>query len=489
MSRLGALRWLSQRIGRQFGRQQWSRVARAQSRRTVRAVAVNGELRELTLLPEDGMAIHAVGDTGLFVSIDSLSMSSLESLMDVAGNDCVDPPAIRQPMMHDAVAVRLLQGISPTDEVTPARFAEMLIARHEHLRSDKEVGSVGLKSTLLAVDEEWRICRDDGTDVHFNVWRTLFANEGAVATAHGPVELYDSIPGDSLESVIGDETFDFVLRRLRRKSRMLMCAWGGERLPVGSYNVVLDSALTRGLAHEAIGHPAESDRGLDGSVLTSAGKYRFRDAIAAPGLTIVDGPVTGDWADQPFGANGGMRKTVEIIKDGCLAGSLADEMSGPLVGAEASGAERAERFDCVPLPRMSCIRLLVEDTRPLSGTFGLVEGEELYRRLLDEDLVSPEEPWLVLEGYQGGQVNSITGDFVFNCMWIQKLHEGRVTVHPPSILSGRVLDTLPNIVAAVGPVWTRSSGVCGKEGQWVPTSGGAALFTLIRRGDGFRVGG
>jgi TldD protein len=263
----------------------------------------------------------------------------------------------------------------------------------------------------------------------------------------------------------------------------------GEPLKAGHYNIILDAGMAKGLAHEAFGHACESDRVIEGSALTRDRRYLVGEKVAAPGVSIVDFPMDGDWADQPFSSNGFVRKTVDIVKDGILTSALADIFSGPPMGITPTGSERLERFDHIPLPRMSNTRLEVADAVPWEREYGLVEAEELYDFLLERRLVDASETWLFLEGYRGGQVNSVTGDYVFNCSAIHRLEKGRVTTHPPAVFSGQVLETLASLRAAVGPLELQRMGMCGKDGQSVPSSGGGHLFTLFNACNGVTIGG
>lgn len=263
----------------------------------------------------------------------------------------------------------------------------------------------------------------------------------------------------------------------------------GETLPVGHYNVILDAGMAKGLAHEAFGHACESDLALDGSALTREGRYRVGEEVAPRGVNIVDFPMPGDWADQPFSANGFVRQSVAIVEDGRLQRSLADIFSGPAIGLAPTGSERVERYDCIPIPRMSNIRLEVANALPWDREYGQVEADELFRFLIDRELIDAEETWLYLEGFRGGQVNTMSGDYVFNCTAIHKLEGGRVTTHPPAIFSGQILKTLASIRSAVGPFELMRQGMCGKDSQRVPSSGGGHLFTLFNACEGVTIGG
>jgi len=206
-------------------------------------------------------------------------------------------------------------------------------------------------------------------------------------------------------------------------------------------------------------------------------------------ISIIDSPVPFDWADQPFSANGFPRKPVTIVESGILQDALADIATGPIIGAEPTGAERVQSYNSVPLPRMSNIRLHIADAIPWERAYGEVTPEELYDFLLTKRLVMPHEEWCYLIGYRGGQVNVISGDFVFNCTAIYRFKEGNITLHQPAIFSGKMLEVLAAIRTGVGAMDIHRLGSCRKQGQSVPSSGGGPLFTLIEAHPHVRLGG
>jgi TldD protein len=216
------------------------------------------------------------------------------------------------------------------------------------------------------------------------------------------------------------------------------------------------------------------------------------EQMAASRVTIIDGPVLGDYAYQPVSANGMPRQTVEILKDGILLGGLADLFSAKKVGVPVTGAERIESYRNLPVPRMTNIRISVANPIPFNTRFEMVSPEELREVLLSNGLMKPDESVLYLSGYKGGQVNPKDGDFVFNCACIYALNEldnGQPKLYQPAIFSGKVLSALHSILAGIGPILLDAQGQCGKNGQSVPSSGGANMVVVIDRNENVTIGG
>ncbi len=351
---------------------------------------------------------------------------------------------------------------------------------------------LSVRSSHGVSDPHWRIVRSDGTDISFDtphasvsIGLTMNGSNGKSVSTFGAVSGPDS-------SVLLDPAFKERLELRTRKAAMLAQNLVHAPQPKGgSYKIVIDYALAKGLAHEAFGHASETD-GMETSILGKDGVMKVGEQMAASRVTITDGPVLGDYAYQPVSANGMPRQTVEILKDGILMGGLGDLFSAGKAGVPITGAERIESYRNLPVPRMTNIRISVANPIPFNTRFELVTPEELREVLLSNGLMQRDEPVLYLSGYKGGQVNPKDGDFVFNCASIYALHEledGKPKLYQPAIFSGKVLSALHSILAGIGPILLDAQGHCGKNGQSVPSSGGANSFVVIDRNDNVTIGG
>ena len=267
--------------------------------------------------------------------------------------------------------------------------------------------------------------------------------------------------------------------RVKKSAGLAQQLVNAPQIKGGNYKLVIDYALAKGLAHEAFGHASETD-GMETSILGKAGKMRLGENMAASMVTITDGPVLGDYAYQPFSANGMPRQTIDILKDGVLQAGLGDLFSAGKAGVPISGAERIESYRNLPLPRMTNIRITVKDPVPFETRFELVTPQELRETLIQSGLLKEGEPALYLAGYKGGQVNPKEGDFVFNCVAIYDLSQPDLPLYQPAIFSGKVLAALHSILGGLGPLHLDAMGHCGKGGQSVPSSARGAQLCRSR---------
>jgi TldD protein len=262
---------------------------------------------------------------------------------------------------------------------------------------------------------------------------------------------------------------------------------GAGRYPSGSYPLLIDYALAKGLAHEAFGHAAEADS-FRSSVLAKDGRFRAGERVGRDLVSVIDEPVRGDHAYQPISANGFRRERVEIVRRGVLHEALADAFSAGPGGVPPKGAERAQSYRFTPIPRMSNIRIELETSRPLPRPFEEMTPEDVVALVGDAGFFERFPKIVFLSGYTGGQVNPVLGDFVFNCQALYELTPRGATLYRPAIFRGSLLAALASIARAFGPLQLDAIGTCGKWGQSVPSSGGHG-YVFLEPNDAIGVGG
>jgi TldD protein len=346
---------------------------------------------------------------------------------------------------------------------------------------------LSVRTILRLSAEEWRIARSDGTDVSFNTPRSFLYHSITAKSATDTATAYANLPGTDLGIIIEAESLERLRSRAHKAARLALELLGAPKLKSGNYKLVIDYALAKGLAHEAFGHAAETDA-LESSILGEDGRLKVGLKVANEHLSIIDGPIEGDYAYQPVSAMGIERKTVKIVDHGKLSAGLSDVFSARRAGVALTGAERVESFFSLPIARMTNIRIEYENALPMAGDFEAITPADLYHFLVRHKLIEPQEKVLYLTGFQGGQVNPAFGDFVFHCSGIYALSETPV-LYKPAIFSGKVLSVLESVSAAIGPLQIDAMGTCGKMGQGVPSCGGSHYFLMINQNPEIMIGG
>jgi len=463
--------------------------------KTERAVGVmNGQTDLLSIEELSGVGVQIFTFEGYsgFASSDMITLESLEHLVESATN------LAKASAKYGAQPSREINQARPLirDIDVPVPMGLDSISHDEEERLVREVCETAMKiDPRLAVrsfyriaNEQWRVVRSDGTDTMFSMPRSAAMNMITARDGGRAASANASLAGADASIIASSDGRSRLDKRTRKAALTALALLDAPRVAAGPYRVVIDYALAKGLAHEAFGHAAECD-GMETSILGLNGKFRKGHRVASDIVNIVDGPVEGDYAYQPISANGIFRATVDIVCRGQLCCGLADIFSAERAGVPVTGAGRAESFRHVPVPRMTNIRITVENPLPIHKEFEDVEPEDVRDVLARAGLLLDDEPVLYLSGYKGGQVNPAKGDFVFNCSAIYELTHDDIRICQPAIFSGKVLSALGSIIAGIGEPMIDAMGTCGKSGQSVPSSGGGNMFLVIDGNDEITIGG
>lgn len=480
----------AQELGRSLG---VGYILRIQDKKETMINVNNGETEEIATTSLRGMGLQVFtgeGYTG-FASSDRIDPETVKSLMEQAtklAEKVKEAAGERNKALfgltpnHNRVVLNLKH---PYGSLSLGEMEKRLKGLNKELTEIDPRLSV--RTVHRVVDEEWRIARHDGTDTSFMTPRSFIYNMFTAKDRRKTATTYSNIPGSDLSILIEAALLGKFRKKSIKAAELALRLLEAGTVRSGSYKLVIDYALAKGLAHEAFGHAAETD-GMESSILGSGGRMRIGETVAASIVSIIDGPVEGDYAYQPVSANGINREEVYIVKDGVLRAGLADLFSAGQAGVPITGAGRIESCHHLPLARMSNIRIEVKDPMPVSEEFEDLNAEKLYRLLVGSGLIKEDEEVLYLTGFQGGQVNPAQGNFVFNCSGIYRLAPEPV-LYRPAIFSGSVLTALKSVKAGIGPLKIDAMGTCGKMFQGVPSSGGSHYFLLLEKNPEITIGG
>ncbi len=236
--------------------------------------------------------------------------------------------------------------------------------------------------------------------------------------------------------------------------------------PAGEMTVLLGNGWPGILLHEAIGHGLEGDFNRKG---TSAFSGRIGERVAAEGVTVVDdgslqdrrGSLTIDDEGTPT------RETV-LIEDGILKGYMQDRLNARLMGVEATGNGRRESYAHAPMPRMT-------------NTFMKAGNDD------PAELLSRVKNGIFAKAFGGGQVDIVSGKFVFSCTEAYLIEDGKLGA---PIKGATLIGDGPSSLTKVRGIGNdfaldEGIGICGKGGQSVPAGVGQPTLLV----DGLTVGG
>jgi TldD protein len=236
--------------------------------------------------------------------------------------------------------------------------------------------------------------------------------------------------------------------------------------PAGEMTVLLGPGWPGILLHEAIGHGLEGDFNRKG---TSAFSGRIGERVAAPGVTVVDdGSIANRRGSLSIDDEGTPTQENILIEDGILKGYIQDRLNARLMGVAPTGNGRRESFAHAPMPRMT-------NTFMRGGSDNPAE------------LLSRVKKGIFAKSFGGGQVDIVSGKFVFTCTEAYTIENGKLGA---PIKGATLIGDGPSVltrVTGIGNDMTLDEGVgmCGKGGQSVPAGVGQPTLLV----DGLTVGG
>lgn len=250
---------------------------------------------------------------------------------------------------------------------------------------------------------------------------------------------------------------DRVEATVQEAARLAVLALDAQPAPAGTFPVVLSSSAGGTMIHEACGHGLEADLALAGM---SAFAGKLGQKVAAEGVTIIDdGTLPHKRGSAAVDDEGNASTRVVLIENGILKQYLQSRKTARKMGVEPTGNGRRESYKHLPIPRMR-------------NTF-LAPGSEA-----PEAILADLDRGLFVKHMGGGQVDTVTGNFVFEVKegyWVEK-GELKYPVKNAT-LSGAGPAVLQQLTRIGHDLEHFDIGTCGKDGQGVPVSD--ALPTIL----------
>jgi TldD protein len=236
--------------------------------------------------------------------------------------------------------------------------------------------------------------------------------------------------------------------------------------PAGEMTVLLGPGWPGVMLHEAVGHGLEGDFNRK---KTSVFSGRLGTRVAAAGVTVVDdGTMENRRGSLSIDDEGTPTQENILIEDGILKGYMQDRLNARLMGVAPTGNGRRESYAHAPMPRMT-------------NTFmrsGYDDPSELLSRV---------KRGIFAKNFGGGQVDIVSGKFVFTCTEAYAVENGRIGA---PLKGATLIGDGPSVLTKLLGIGNdlaldEGVGVCGKGGQSVPAGVGQPTLLI----DGLTVGG
>lgn len=268
-----------------------------------------------------------------------------------------------------------------------------------------------------------------------------------VAERGGVVQTgYEPIGGHAGFEIFNGEALEHAAAGAARRAIALIAA---PRAPGGRMPVVIAAEAGGTMIHEAIGHGLEAD--LSGQGLSKYTGMLGQQVASTLVSVIDDATLPGKRGSYAFDDEGTPSERTVLVKDGILTGYMYDRLSAMRDGVASTGNGRRESYQSRPIPRMSNTFIAPGTAEPASILRNTSFG--LYVRRMG-----------------GGQVNTVTGEFVFDVQEGFKIENGQIgQLVRGATLTGSGPEVLKSI-DMVGSDLGFSIGTCGKDSQGVPVS-------------------
>ncbi|HVL92709.1 MAG TPA: TldD/PmbA family protein [Acidimicrobiales bacterium] len=422
-----------------------------EDRRSSGAQLDDGRVEQLTSGRDRGAGVRVVvGDTTGFAHTADLSEAGLLRAAAAAG------AAARDGGGGTRTAVRR----RPDDDSSrPYEVLPESVAKHRKvellLRADeagRAAGGAVTQMTVAYADARRQIlvANSDGLLVDDDVVRTSFRVSAVASGDTGMQQGYENVARTTGFELFDEVEVESVARAAARRALAKLAA---RPAPTGVLPVVIKAGRGAVLFHEACGHGFEADHIEKGaSVFTG----RVGEQVASPLVTLVDdGTMAREWGASAVDDEGAPAARNVLVQDGMLTDYMWDFLRSRKAGRASSGNGRRQSYQHLPMVRMT-------NTYLLAGT---EDPDEIVRK-------TPRGVYVAQ--INGGQVNTVTGDFVFGMSEAYLIENGEVTVPLRGAnLIGNGPEVLRNI-DAVGSDFAMASGggTCGKNGQGVPVGMG-----------------
>jgi TldD protein len=257
---------------------------------------------------------------------------------------------------------------------------------------------------------------------------------------------YEPVGGLMGFELFDENPFEEIAIRAAKKAVVMLSA---RKISGGRMPVIISAEAGGTMIHEAVGHGLEADLVQQGlSVFTD----KIGQQIASPLITIIDdATLPNRRGSLRFDDEGINSQRTVLVEKGILKKYMHSRMTAMKDGISSTGNGRRQSYKCRPIPRMT-------NTFIESG-----EGDP------DEIIRSVEKGFFVKK-MGGGQVNTVTGEFVFEVSEGFLIEKGKIG---EPVRGATLIGNGPEILKSMDKIGNDMGfaiGTCGKDAQGAPVS-------------------
>ncbi len=412
---------------------------------------------------EQGVGVRAVsGEKSAFAYSDDISLNALESAASATRAIARQGRAGEAGLVRSGQVPSLYSASDPLSSLSD-RQKVALLEKLEGLVRGMDPRVCQVIASLAGEHDVVLIARNDGLYTA-DVRPLVRLSVQVIVEQSGRREQGSAGGGGRFDY---DYFSDEILQRYARKAvDQALLNLEAAPAPAGTMTVVLGPGWPGVLLHEAIGHGLEGDFNRKGS---SAFSGRIGERVAAPGVTVVDdGTIPGRRGSLTVDDEGNQTQNTVLIENGVLRTYMQDMLNARLMKVQPTGNGRRESYAHIPMPRMTNTYMLNGDRE---------QGE----------IIESVDKGLYAVNFGGGQVDIVSGKFVFSASEAYLIENGKIT---QPVKGATLIGNGPDVLTRVSMIGNDMAldpgvGTCGKDGQSVPVGVGQPTLRV----DGLTVGG
>ena len=434
----------------------------AEDRRGAQAMLDDRRVEELASGAERGAGIRVVvGETTGYAHTADLSEPGLLRAAEAAAAVARQSGApTRTVGLRSETASARAEGITDPASVAKAAKVELLQRANDAARrAGAAIAQVSAsysdsRRRVLVANSDGLLATDDQVRTRLMV-NCVASGDAGMQTGY-----------ESVAHTMGFELFDRVEVEevARLAAERALSKLHARPAPSGVVPVVIKGGSGGILFHEACGHGLEADH-IQKNSSVYVGKTE--QVVASPLVTLVDdGTMGGEWGTSAVDDEGHPCTATVLIEDGVLTDYMWDFLRARKLGRPSPANGRRQSYQHLPMVRMT-------------NTF-LRPGTEA-----PEELVAQTSYGVYVAKLGGGQVNTVTGDFVFGMTEAYLIEDGHIT---SPLRDANLIGNGPQVlrqIDAVASDFAMMPGTCGKDGQSVPVGCGQPTVRIT----GVTVGG
>ena len=410
--------------------------------RTSRMHLENGKIDKVSYGIDEGVGLRLIRDGKTYYGY--TTQPTYEGLIELA-------KTLARGEGYGAVAVgkRYLEGWTPViidPDSQDLHYRASILKRAEEKARSYGDRVKQVLSVLMDKTREVLVINSLGETAEDTQKRVVFFVEVVASNGEELQRGYESLGGRKGFEIFEETPPELVAQRATERALLMLSA---KPAPAGNFTVVMSAQAGGTMIHEAVGHGLEADLVQQG-LSVYAGKLDKK--VASELVSVVDDATlsshNGSFTIDDEGVPA-QRKV--LIKDGYLVGYMYDRLRAMKEGRESTGNGRRQSYAHIPIVRMT-------------NTF-IDKGKDN-----PDDILKDTKSGVYVVKMGGGEVNTVTGDFVFEIMEGYMIENGEIT-YPikGATLIGNGPKALQD-VDAVGNDLGWAIGTCGKDGQGVPVT-------------------